>query len=224
MTDAFVDGDNRLRIERLAVQALLDRVLDIEWEPPGDRDAPGERHADRAVAADELRRQRHAVRAGSVLGVCRSRKQPAIRRLPNGDDDAVAHADCRVDRRSFLRKAVAKARSGRRAQRGDRVAVDIDNFEMCAATARGLIENLASGGPGGGHEAATSQIKPGGHNQAAERSRRGVTRTEPHTPVSYITLPIKQPAIRWRWCAPRKPPSIRSDRASPFRPPAALSP
>jgi 8-amino-7-oxononanoate synthase len=48
---------------------------------------------------------------------------------------------------------------------------------------------------GGRQNATTGKEEPGGNDHAVERPRRGVTRTGAHTPVSYITLTIKQPAI-----------------------------
>ena len=60
-------GDQHLRLDRLALKRMLDDSLHSARRAPGDRDAAGIGHRDRAVAPDHLLGDRCAVGAGGKI-------------------------------------------------------------------------------------------------------------------------------------------------------------
>ena len=128
-------GDQHLRLDRLALERVLDNLLHRARRAPGDRDAAGVRHRDRAVAPDHLLGDRRAVGAGgqafrarrarrtgrpnlpprSSPSPCRRRRSPA---RPTADGRRTGSRNWSAGDAPAPRSSTGRCRSAHRACRG----------------------------------------------------------------------------------------------------------
>ena len=122
-------ADEHLRLDRLALQRVLDDLLHRARRAPSDLYPAGIGHRDRAVPADHLLGDGGAVGAGRKFFERGGRgEQSAGTRLPDCHRQHVANADHRLGGEAVVSESSGEARQRPAAQKVDGRGIDVDQL------------------------------------------------------------------------------------------------